>query len=456
MRCRICTALLAVLAIGLPAWAGPDADVGKLKKENEELRSRLEQLEGTVQDLKGLVKDQSVQLKDVRNGKPGISRGDWLKLHKEMMRDAAGRTEGYPIWSNLKMQLYGYVKLDAAYNTSRVTHGNLTLFANSEGGRSNDNQFNMTANQTRLGVKFMGPEIAGGKTSGRVELDFYGGGADNKANPRIRMALFRIDWADQGLTFLAGQDNDVVAPLNPFTLDFGVLGWAGNIGFRRAQIRLTKCWDLGKDSTLSGTVALARNIGDGSDFGPGDSGEDYGMPHLQYRVAATFPLINKLKSTVGISGHWGREELDTDAMDNHELYDTWSVVLDAYVPITDWLSVKGEAFTGRNLDAYLGGIGQGVNTTLDREVDSCGGWGAVSLGPWDKWRFNIGAGVDTVDKGDVNAGARTTNRVIFGNAIYSLSENASWGFEMSHWHTEFKGLDNGDSLRFQSSFIYKF
>jgi hypothetical protein len=125
-------------------------------------------------------------------------------------------------------------------------------------------------------------------------------------------------------------------------------------------------------------------------------------------------------------------------------------------PINKWLAVKGELFNGENIDAYAGGIGQGVNLTTYQEIGSKGGWVAAELGPWDKWRFNIGTGVDGVDGGDVKTGDRLMNRSIFGNVIYSATKNAEIGFELSRWQTDYKGSGDADDLRAQTSLIYKF
>ena len=111
---------------------------------------------------------------------------------------------------------------------------------------------------------------------------------------------------------------------------------------------------------------------------------------------------------------------------------------------------------GENLDTYFGGIGQGLNTSTGRGIGTRGGWIAGSLGPWDRWRFNLGIGVDDVDVGDVAAGQRTLNRSFFGNAIYSINKSADVGFELSQWHTERKSERDADDLRAQMSFIYKF
>ena len=131
-----------------------------------------------------------------------------------------------------------------------------------------------------------------------------------------------------------------------------------------------------------------------------------------------------------------------------------------------WLSFKGELFTGKNLDAYLGGIGQGVRNigtsaapVYDKEIGSSGGWVQASLGPWGKWSFNVGASADDVDNADLagmTVDRRKYNRSIFGNVLYDIDKNAQIGFELSQWHTEYVGEDDADAIRAQTSFIYKF
>jgi hypothetical protein len=104
----------------------------------------------------------------------------------------------------------------------------------------------------------------------------------------------------------------------------------------------------------------------------------------------------------------------------------------------------------------LGGIGQGVNLTTYEEIASKGGWVAASIGPCDKWAFNLGTSMEDVDADDLNAGDRTLNSSVFGNAVYAFNKNTKVGFELSQWHTERKREGGADCLRGQLSFIYNF
>jgi hypothetical protein len=299
------------------------------------------------------------------------------------------------------------------------------------------------------------------KASGVIEFDFYGAaGAENKANVLLRHAYMIFDWTDSKFSILAGQASDVISPLYPNTLNYTVLWDAGNIGYRHPQLRLTKQFTVGQDMTLELAGAISRTIGDVETLTPVvfTPGADAGFPTFQARAGLTFPWFGFKPTTVGVSGHWGQEKYSS-----HDKIDSWSLNLDVLQPMCRVATVKGEAYVGENLDDYFGGIGQGVRTTtvggttlFQKAIGDRGGWFALTLTPWDAWSFNVGAGIDDVDRGDVNAHARTLNRSIFANAIYALNKSADIGVELSQWHTDFKNADDVDDVRIQTSFIYKF
>lgn len=405
-----------------------------LAREDADLQKRIDKLDKELEDLKKSIAQQA-----------GTEDGTAPKV----------------VWSNLDIQLYGYLKLDAAYDSSRIENGNYAKWVERENTNSNDDQFNMTANETRLGMLINGPDNADVKTSGRAEVDFYEGGAENKARLMMRHVYLKLDWPEDRFSIIAGQTSDVISPLVPSTVNYSVCWWVGNIGYRRPQIRFTK------EVSQSGNVdwkfegAFARTIGrDNTTLaGTTDSGEDAGFPSVQGRVSVTLPLYGPKRSTIGLSGHKGKEEYELNTSGHDKEFTSWSMNADFTHPVKSWLAIKAEAFTGENLDAYLGGIGQGVTTTgLNQydEIRSTGGWIAASLGPWDKMRFNTGVSMDEVERGNVNSGDRTVNRSVFGNMFYSVNKQTEVAFELSHWNTDYKGTGDAESVRAQLAFIYKF
>ena len=211
---------VAVVAANVAYWTGV---AGAADQDNGTLAGRVETLEKQVQQLQPLPAD-----------------------HK-------------PLWSSLDIQFYGYIKADAAYDSSRVTTGNYIVYVDNEASNNNDNEFNLTANETRLGFNFTGPKNDTMVTSGKVEFDFFGNYAEeNKAKIQMRHAYMQFAWPKSGWSLLAGQTWDVISPLNPSTLNYTVLWDAGNIGYRRPQIRLTKETALAGATTLTLQGALAR------------------------------------------------------------------------------------------------------------------------------------------------------------------------------------------------------
>jgi hypothetical protein len=430
------SAILVVTMAGFSYAAG----TSDMAMENTLLRQRLDQLDKEMEVLRKTVMQQT---------------------------DMEGTMSPKPVWSNLDIQLYGYLKLDAALDTSRIDNGNYAKWVESERYSDDDDQFNMTANETRLGMLINGPVNNGIKTSGKVEVDFYGAGAaENKAHLMMRHAFVKLDWPQKKFSIIAGQTSDVISPLVPGTINYSVGWWTGNIGYRRPQIRLTKELGIVEGGTLKLEGALTRTIGRTS-ITMTDSGEDDGFPTWQGRASLTLPMFGAKDATVGLSGHLGEEEYDTSITTGQDKeFNSWSINLDYTQPISNKVEIKAEIFKGENLDAYLGGIGQGVTTETGinqyEEIGSKGGWIAASLGPWNKKRFNVGIAMDDVDRDNVNpnsgitSGGRTLNKSVFANIICSVNEQTEVGLELSHWRTEYRGPGDADSLRAQAALIYKF
>ncbi len=487
MTCKRIPLIVTILFASMVGTSFGD-NTGDLAQDNAMLKQRVDKLEKELDELKKMVMQQQIEktqaapaaktetpkaepqkAESKTAATPQLSEADIQKLLAMVQKDTEKKK---PVWSELDIQLYGYIKADASYDTERTTVGDYAKWVESKANKKDSSQFNLTANETRIGFLINGPNDGEIKTSGKIEFDFYGSGdGENKMHVMMRHAFLKIDWPQERFNIIAGQTSDVISPLVEPTLNYSVGWWVGNIGYRRPQIRLTKIFAVRNDIDLQLEGAIARTIGH-SDFAGKPSGEDSGYPSLQGRVSLTFPMLAYKPTTVGVSGHIGREKYfstsSTTVSSENRKFESWSTNLDITQPINEWLSIKGEAYTGSNLDAYLGGIGQGVRNigttstaNYDKEIGSSGGWIAAGLGPWDKWRFNLGAGEDTAKRDDlVGSGSgvemRTLNRSIFANAIYSINKNTEIGLELSQWQTERINESDADDFRVQTSFIYKF
>lgn len=353
-----------------------------------------------------------------------------------------------------ELDWYGYVKLDAAWDEALVSSGNFARWVFSPEAFDTHGHFNMTARQTRVGFRARA-ELGDARVTGRWEADFYGGGAENKNSLQVRLAYVEVDWPS-GWTVVAGQAPDVISPLVPATLNYTVAWWAGNTGYRRPQLRVERAVELAEGTTLTLQVAAARTIGD--DFveaEPGDAGADSGRPTVQALAGLTLP-VGSATVTAGSWVHRGREHLHQDGV--RQAADLATSGWGAYWRLAAGpLSFSGEAWTGSNLDDFLGGVGQGLR--IDEEVftsvGSTGGWAdlQLSLAPW---AVRLGAGVDDPDQADLLPGYRGRNLAAWTNVVRDFGAGLSAGVEVSRWHTEYVGLEDGDSWRVQSSVIYAF
>lgn len=339
---------------------------------------------------------------------------------------------------------YGYVKLDAVYETGNSSHGNFAIWAKDPG--DSDGLFHLTANQTRLGLNISGFSFGKFKATGKVEIDFYGGGAENKSLNFMRHAYLSI--SDGSLTIIAGQYWDLISPLNPPTLNYPVLWGAGNIGYRRPQLRVKKDFKTGKN-VFTMEAGIFRTIGGDNDGDGIDDGTAAGYPTVQGRIAGKISLGSGAFLQLGISGHTGKT-------DGAVQYDTNSINGDFLLVFSPKFKILAEYFSGKNLGTFLGGIAQGVNNATGQEVEATGFYVSAVASLSKKVQMSLGYGLDDPDDGTLSTGGRSKNSSIFGNLVFSLSRSVKVGFEVSNWVTDYLNMEQQKSLRLQNSWILSF
>ncbi len=118
-----------------------------------------------------------------------------------------------------RLELYGFVRVDAIYDDSRTDAAQTPTFVRSEDPRAglvNQSNFTFHPRLTRVGARLTSPPdvtVVGGTMSGRVEIDFQAGGRESRQLIRLRHGYFTIAWARVSL--LAGQTSDIISPLFP-------------------------------------------------------------------------------------------------------------------------------------------------------------------------------------------------------------------------------------------------
>lgn len=374
------------------------------------------------------------------------------------------------------IQLYGFLRMDMAYDTSRMSDTQIPVFVRSEDPNTpgaapeNQSEFTLYPRMTRLGLNLDGGEIAAidsPKLTGRVEVDFYGGPASDSRNMfRMRHAWAKLQWGN--FLLLTGQTADLISPLYP-SVNADMLMWGtGNLADRRPQTRVQYTLPIGPSQLLiQGAVGLTNAI-DRKDLDKNGvpDGEVSGLPTLQGRIAWRLPIwqTGDGKShplEIGAWGHQAWEELDKPLDGTEEdAFQSNVVGVDVKLPLyQDRLALTAEGWTGKNLSDLRGGILQGVNITTGAEIHATGGFAQLS---WTTTQtegyknvLHAGIAMDDADDADLNDGGRDLNYAIYG-AVQSVFGHFTLGIEYFHWVTEYVGFGNGTSDRINLYTVYNF
>ncbi len=342
--------------------------------------------------------------------------------------------------TKFKAKLYGYVKVDGVYSDS-ASAGVITMFPVSETTSHDDDAFNMSLQETRLGIDFTGPELEdGGKITGKVETDFV------STNLRIRHAYAKLAYKNWDI--LGGQTWDFFSPLGPSKLNMGY-GWnAGNIGDRHGQLILSNNWGNVPGGKLSSKVGIL----DTGVSNQTTTGVPVGGALLNYDTT-----IAKIPTTLYVAGIMGAVESGTSGSKYDERI--WAGTSGLTLKFADWISLKAEGYNGSALNAFrsAGFSTTGVDTTSKKGIDSQGGFVELSWKPTSKIETNYGLGVDKVTSALASSATSwKRNAMLYTNIKYSLTKDVLVGLELERLTARFSNGSKGDVNRIQTSIIYKF
>jgi hypothetical protein len=376
--------------------------------------------------------------------------------------------------TGLRLQVYGYIKADLSHDTQNTAPGSDFTFYVLSGEK--DGQTRLAARESRFGLNLFGPDAAKWKTTGKIEMDFYGGGNANSYNPRMRLAY--VDMAHScGLSFRFGQDWDTFTEVTPRINNFAYLADVGALGLRRPQARATQEIKIGDNTKIVVKVAAAQTVGQDLDGAGQDDGADADWPTAQWNVALHQQLwVEKKMARLAFSGHYGQETVDgasksattnalgvvtestrVTAVDQTD-YDTWSVQGSIFLPLCKMSAIQANIWQGENLDTFYGAIGQGVNTSLGKEIEATGGFVQLLFDPTEKWSFGLGYAVDDPEDEDLvgNKTQMSKNDLIWFYGAYKFTAALTAIAEYSQMTTDYLGKDDATNDRVQVSMKYTF
>jgi hypothetical protein len=378
-------------------------------------------------------------------------------------------TEQSVTWKDLfksgsPVQFYGFLRLDAYYNSARMNNIILPFTVSPEDGTAVDDDdagFALDPRLTRVGMDLRMGDVSGTDVNGKLEIDFANfptGSAESRATPRIRLAYVDLFWEEFGLRL--GQDWDIISPMFPAANGETLMWNAGNTGDRRAQIQ-GRWAPPGSRFSVKAALGLTGAVtNEDLDAGapgatPERDGFDSGLPHLQLRGAVKFDgPVEKKPVELGAWGALGRTETDT-SFGGQKRFDVNILGADFQVPISDRFSARGEAWTGQNLGDFRGGIGQSISSSGD-EIGSVGGWAELGFAATDKLRYHVGSTLDDPDDDDLDNNRAERNFTGYVGTVRDWKCGLRTGFDVIYWATDWKGNEDGDGYRLNLYFQYNF
>jgi hypothetical protein len=360
--------------------------------------------------------------------------------------------------SKYKLRVSGLVLVNLSGNRGNVDIQDLPNLAFGGPPALPNADFAATFRQSILGLEITGPRLAGARTSGNVEIDFFGGFPDTNYGVtagllRLRTAEARLDW--QNTSIIAGQSVPFFSPLSPTsyaTLAEPAFSWSGNLWVWTPQLRVEQRWDTSSSSRLALQVGildpLTEEVPDSQFNRSPTAGERSRTPafatHLGWKkTLSTGDLI------LGGGAFYSRQVWDLG-----RTMDSWSVNADWNLPFTSWMALSGELYRGRAIGGLGGGIWASVLFSGPPSdpassmigLNDVGGWSQLKFRATSRLEFNAAAGMANPLARDLYLfPAPTTgyfpplvrNQTFFVNTVYHPRSNLLLALEYRRLQTSF-------------------
>ena len=319
-----------------------------------------------------------------------------------------------------------------------------------------------TLRQSTVGLLFNGPEtLAGGKISGSLYMDFFGGSTASLGHMfRLRTASIHLDWNHTSLLF--GQEKPLIAPRDPDSLaqvSVSPLTGAGNLWLWQPQVRIEQRVGLGNTAGLRAQVSLFQtsflnNLSDPYSYSPAAPAQvtEDSNPGLEGRLEAWKSWGETGRIEVAGGFHVNR---------NHVFYYSLPsnvYTLDWFVRPFDKLEFSGTFFHGRNL-AVLGGLRQGYAVLPGAKwisVAGNGGWAQLRLPVTSRLTFDLYGGQQDDRNADLVTGFIAKNQAYFANAMYRLAPNVIVSLEGGQVRTTYFRVGNRLNDHYDLGIAYLF
>ena len=334
-----------------------------------------------------------------------ITEDDWQIAKarlEELQQDKVESSSKY------RLKLSGIALFTAFGETGHVDNLDAPTFAVPPSPGDASRSLGASLRQSIVGLTGVGPSIYGARTSGDVQMDFFGGlpsgyGAATSGVMRLRVARIRFDW--ENTSVVVGLDVPLFSPNTPtsyMSLAVPAFASAGNLWTWTPTIRVEQRFPTSVSlfKIEAGVMDPSRYASSSASVRAASPGESSRQPSYSLRISANGRSENRPLS-IGVSAIYLPQRYY-----GGETASGWGGVTDWRLPLLAHMELSGEFFAGKGLDVF-GGVPyvlvqpsdlnryNSVTAPALAGIRMLGGWSQVKVKLNFRNEFNLAAGSGT-------------------------------------------------------------
>ena len=398
--------LAAAAAAGQSTIERPEDALDAVRAEMRELRQSVAGMRDQLDTAQREIRSLRQQLAAVRGEPAPASAAALAKLDSKVtaLAEDEQAMEGkfndhdqtkVASGSRYRVRLSGLALLNAAATHGAVDNLDLAAIAHPRAPGESAGSFGATLRQSVVKLGVDGPTVAGARTSGDLNFDFFGGFPSTAEGVtsglmRLRTAKLALDWSDTSV--VAGQEAPFFSPLSPSSLvsmAYPALSYSGNLWTWTPQVYVERRFALGDASRLALQAGvldpLTGELPSEYNRTP-TAGERSRVPAYALRIGWHGEWRDR-PAGFGFGSYFSKQNWSFGRSVN-----AWAATSDWDLPLGAWLALSGELYRGRAIGGLGGGVLEGPAAEAARH--STGGWSQLKFKPWTKLEFNTAFGKD--------------------------------------------------------------